>query len=193
MNESLRETLAGFVRVSDGDSERDLHAADMTFHRPHRPDLVVYPTSTAEVARTLEVANDRRVAVTPFGAVSSLEGHVIPTRGGLSLDLSRLDRIVEIAPSDPSATVDASTLAAINAYRGSSYTESPCLLVEAAGTEATVEADLVLVRELAEEEGATEIVDERDPAGRARLWAARHDAAWARSLRWSSSTATSCP
>ena len=61
--------------------------------------------------------------------------------------------------------LDAWTLAAINAYRGSSYPEGPCLLVEAAGTEATVEADLVLVRELAEAEGATEIVDERDPTG----------------------------
>ena len=71
-------------------------------------------------------------------------------------------------PSPPGAAVtrlellDAWTLAAINAYRGSSYPEGPCLLVEAAGTEATVEADLQLVRELAEAEGATEIVDERD-------------------------------
>ena len=64
--------------------------------------------------------------------------------------------------------LDAWTLAAINAYRGSHYPEGPCLFVEAAGTEATVEADLVLVRELAEAEGATEIVDERDPDGRAR-------------------------
>jgi D-lactate dehydrogenase (cytochrome) len=47
------------------------------------------------------------VAVTPFGAGSSLEGHVIPTRGGISLDLSRLDRIVEIAPGDLSATLQA--------------------------------------------------------------------------------------
>jgi D-lactate dehydrogenase (cytochrome) len=75
--------------------------------------------------------------------------------------------------------LDAWTLAAINAYRGSSYAEGPCLLVEAAGSEATVEADLLLVRELAEAEGATEVVDERDPDGRARLWAARHDAAYA--------------
>ncbi len=319
--ERLRDTLAGFVRVSDGDSERDLHAADLTFHTPRRPDLVVYPSSTEEVSRVLALANERRVPVTPFGAGSSLEGHVIPTRGGISLDLSRLDRIVELAPGDLSATVqagvtrkaleraaaehglffpvdpgadatlggmaatnaagtttirygkmranvlaleavladgtvirtgtrapktsagydltsllvgsegtlavitevcvrlygipehvvalrisyptieaacrtaaavvaagsavtrlellDARTLATINAYRGSSYPEGPCLLVEAAGTEATVEADLELVRELAEADGATELVDERDAEGRARLWAARHDAAYA--------------
>ena len=35
--------------VRDGDSERDLHASDLSFHAPHRPDLVVYPSSTAEV------------------------------------------------------------------------------------------------------------------------------------------------
>ncbi len=321
VDESLRGTLAGFVRVTDGDSERDLHAGDITFHLPQRPDLVVYPSSTAEVSRVLALANERRVPVTPFGAGSSLEGHVIPTRGGISLDLSGLNRIVEIAPGDLSATVqagvtrtaleraagehglffpvdpgadatlggmaatnaagtttirygkmranvlaleavladgtvirtgsratktsagydltsllvgsegtlavitevrvrlygipehvvaqrisfptieaacrtaaeavaagsavtrlellDAWTLRAINVYRGSSYPEGSCLLVEAAGTEATVEADLVLVRELAEAEGATEIVHERDPSGRAELWAARHDAAYA--------------
>ncbi len=321
LREALVEVLGEGARVSDGDSERDLHASDITFHRPQRPDLVVYPSSTEEVSRVLAVASERRVPVTPFGAGSSLEGHVIPTRGGISLDLSRLDRIVEIAPDDLSATVqagvtrtaleraagehglffpvdpgadatlggmaatnaagtttirygkmranvlaleavladgtivrtgsrapktsagydltsllvgsegtlavitevrvrlygipehvvaqrisfptleaacrtaaaavaagsavtrlellDAWTLAAINAYRGSDYPEGPCLLVEAAGTEATVEADLELVRALAEAEGATEIVEERDPTGRAALWAARHDSAYA--------------
>ncbi|MGZ8782935.1 MAG: FAD-binding oxidoreductase, partial [Gaiellaceae bacterium] len=107
----LREALAGALgdrgRVSDGDSERDLHAADITFHRPQRPDLVVYPLSTEEVSRVLAVANERRVPVTPFGAGSSLEGHVIPVRGGISLDLSRLDRIVDVTPGDLTATVQA--------------------------------------------------------------------------------------
>ena len=58
-------------------------------------------------------------------------------------------------------------------------TRVPCLLVEAAGSDATVEADLALVRELAQAEGATAIVDEREPEGRARLWAVRHEATYA--------------
>ena len=87
-------------RVRDGDSERDLHAGDLTFHTPHRPDLVVYATSTAEVSAVLALANERRVPLTPFGAGTSLEGHVIPVAGGISLDLSRMDRIVELAPAD---------------------------------------------------------------------------------------------
>ena len=93
--------------MRDGDSERDLHAADLSFHAPHRPDLVVYPGSTDEVALVLALANEHRIPVTPFGAGTSLEGHVIPVRGGISLDLTRLDRILEISPENLTATVQA--------------------------------------------------------------------------------------
>ena len=56
LREALVEALGEDARVSDGDSERDLHAADITFHRPQRPDLVVYPSSTDEVSRVLAIA-----------------------------------------------------------------------------------------------------------------------------------------
>ena len=55
----------------------------------------------------LVVAGSRGIPVTPFGAGTSLEGHVIPVRGGISLDLTRLDRIVEISPANLTATVQA--------------------------------------------------------------------------------------
>ena len=92
-------------RVSDGDSERDLHAADLTFHAPVRPDLVVYAETTADVVRVLELADEHRIPVTPYAAGSSLEGHVIPVQGGISLDLTRMDRIVEVRPDDLLAVV----------------------------------------------------------------------------------------
>ena len=75
--------------------------------------------------------------------------------------------------------LDAWFVAAANAYSGTSYPEGPCLFVEAAGSEELVDADLELVQAIAEEEGATEIVHERDPDARARLWKTRHDAAHA--------------
>jgi D-lactate dehydrogenase (cytochrome) len=78
--------------------------------------------------------------------------------------------------------LDATNVAAVNAWAGTAYPEVPCLFVEAAGTAASVEGDLELVVALAEQEEAVEIVHERDADARARLWSARHGAAygWAR-------------
>jgi D-lactate dehydrogenase (cytochrome) len=103
---ALAEAICDETRVSTGDSERDLHAEDITFHRPRRPDVVVYARTTAEVSAVLALAEARRVPITPFGAGTSLEGHVIPVAGGISLDLTRMDRILGIAPANLTATVE---------------------------------------------------------------------------------------
>jgi D-lactate dehydrogenase (cytochrome) len=99
--------LLGDEPVRDGESERRLHGGDFSFHQPHPPDLVVYPSSTGDVSRILEVADELQIPVTPYGAGTSLEGHVIPVFGGISLDLSRLDAIVEVSPENMTATVQA--------------------------------------------------------------------------------------
>ena len=107
---AVREAIAAVVgdaNVKTGPSELDLHAGDLSFHPPHRPDLVVYPGSTDEVAHVLAIANEHTVPVTPFGVGTSLEGHVIPVNGGITLNLSRLDRIVAISPENLTATVQA--------------------------------------------------------------------------------------
>ena len=107
LREELAAALGDAALVTTGDSERDLHAADITFHRPHRPDVVVYATSTHDVSVVLAFAHERRVPVTPFGAGSSLEGHVIPVAGGISLDLTRMNRIIDVSTEDLTATVEA--------------------------------------------------------------------------------------
>ena len=93
-------------RVSNGDSVLDQHAGDLTYHPPHRPDVVVFPESTEEVAAVLAYADDAAVPVVPFGAGTSLEGHVIPLHGGISLDLTRMNAIVALRPDDLTATVE---------------------------------------------------------------------------------------
>jgi D-lactate dehydrogenase (cytochrome) len=108
---ALRAELLRIVpderRVSDGESVLEQHAADLSYHAPHRPDVVVFPESAAEVSAVLAYANGAGVPVVAFGAGTSLEGHVIPVRGGVSLDLTRLDRIVAVRPDDLTATVQA--------------------------------------------------------------------------------------
>ncbi len=94
-------------RVSVVESVLDQHAGDLSYHEPHRPDVVVFAESTAEVSAVLAHANAAGVPVVAFGAGTSLEGHVIPLHGGISLDLTRMNRIVAVRPEDLTATVQA--------------------------------------------------------------------------------------
>jgi D-lactate dehydrogenase (cytochrome) len=105
LQSELVAVLGDERHVSIGDSVLDEHAHDLSHHPPRRPDAVVYADSTAQVAALLAWANEHRVPVTAFGAATSLEGHVIPASGGVSLDLTRLDRLVELRPEDFLAVV----------------------------------------------------------------------------------------
>ncbi len=86
------------------------HARDQSAHEAHLPDAVVWPLTTEEVSATLRVANEARVPVTPWGAGTSIEGNPIPVRGGVVLDLSRMDRILAIHDRDFQVTVQPGTL-----------------------------------------------------------------------------------
>jgi D-lactate dehydrogenase (cytochrome) len=325
LRSDLLELVRDDARVSTGDSALDAHAGDLSYHAPHRPDVVVLARSTEEVARVLAYADAERVPVVPFGAGTSLEGHTIPVRGGIVLDLSRLDAIVEMRPADLQATVqagvtrsalnaaagghglqfpvdpgadatlggmaatnasgtttvryggmraqvlalevvlpggtiirpgsravkssagydvrgifvgsegtlgviteltlrlygipehtvavraafpdvgaacraavamigsgvmvtrvellDAASIGAVNAYKGTSYVEAPSLFVEFAGTESGVAGDLDATRELAELEGSSAFEFESEHEERARLWEARHHVAFAIAAR----------
>ncbi len=69
--------------------------------------MVVFPESTAEVAAVVRVAASHGAPMVPFGAGSSLEGHVHAVRGGVSIDLSRMNRILRVSVDDLDATVEA--------------------------------------------------------------------------------------
>jgi D-lactate dehydrogenase (cytochrome) len=318
--DDLRGLIGDESRVSDSPSALDLHGQDLTYHPARRPDLVVFPETTEEVAAVLAHANRERIPVVAFGAGTSLEGHVIPVRGGISLDLSRMTR-VEIHAHDLSATaqagvtrselnrhaarhgllfpvdpgadatlggmaatnasgtttvryggmraqvlglqvvladgsvlrtgsraiktsagynltglfvgsegtlgvitelmlrlygipdytiaaravfpdldaavraavtmigsgvavarcelLDAFTLAAVNAYKGSAYPEAPSLFLEFTGTETGVAGEVEAAQEIAGWEGCTSFDFEREEEARARLWEARHHVAFA--------------
>ncbi|MEJ7843320.1 MAG: FAD-linked oxidase C-terminal domain-containing protein [Rubrobacter sp.] len=96
----LAGVLPGDRIVSDAD-ELERHGGGIfTYHAPRLPDAVVCPESRDEVAEVLRFANERGVPVVPFGEGSSLEAHTIPVYGGISLDLGRMDEIVEVRPDD---------------------------------------------------------------------------------------------
>jgi D-lactate dehydrogenase (cytochrome) len=80
--------------------------------------------------------------------------------------------------------LDAMNVRAVNAYSGTDYPEVPCLFAEATGTAGAVEADLQLLLDVAQAEGAVAVHHERDRDARARLWTARHDVAYSWSQLW---------
>lgn len=317
--EELETLLQGTGKCLRTQSLLEQHGQDFTYHKAHLPDVVVYPESTEEVASILRFANTHFIPVVPFGAGSSLEGHIIPVQGGISLDMTRMNQIIEILPNDfmvrvqPGVTlsqlnqalmphglffpvdpgadatiggmastnasgtnavrygamrdqvkglqvvladgrvlktgglvvkssagynltnlfvgsegtlgvfteitlrihgipeytmaaravfpnidtagraaismvgaglfigrvelVDAGTIAAVNAYKGTSYEEQETLFLEFSGSESSVQHAVQIAKELCMDSGCTQFLFEADRKARARLWDARHQAA----------------
>jgi len=100
----LLSALAGVLpedRIVSDTDELERHGGGIfTYHAPRPPDAVVLPESREEVVDVLRFANERGIPVVPFGEGSSLEAHTIPARGGISLDLGRMDAVVEVRPDD---------------------------------------------------------------------------------------------
>jgi D-lactate dehydrogenase (cytochrome) len=103
-------TLLGDDKVTASASDLDLHSGDLSYHPRRLPAAVVFPESTQDVSRVLAWANERGVPVVPFGAGTSLEGHVIPAEGAVTLDLARLNRVLEVLPGDLQARVQPGVL-----------------------------------------------------------------------------------
>lgn len=83
----------------------EAHGRDESFYPPAPPDAVLYAQDEADVIAAVAWCHERRVPLIPFGAGTSLEGHVLAVQGGLCLDLMRMDRILAIAVEDLTVTV----------------------------------------------------------------------------------------
>jgi D-lactate dehydrogenase (cytochrome) len=94
------ESIVGAEYVSTSAADLDQHSRDQSFHKPHRPGVVVWPASAEEISTILRYANAERIPVTPWGAGSSLEGNPIPVHGGIVLDMHRLDKIIALRAED---------------------------------------------------------------------------------------------
>lgn len=94
------ESIVSADRMSTGESNLDLHSRDMSGHRASRPEAVVWPREREEVSRILSYADQRRIPVTAWGAGTSLEGNPIPLHGGIVLDFTQMDRILEVRQDD---------------------------------------------------------------------------------------------
>jgi D-lactate dehydrogenase (cytochrome) len=101
----LRALLAD--RCTTNTTELEHHSHSESWHPPGVPDVVVYPLSTEEVSAVVRAATRVGAPIVPFGAGSSLEGHVNAVEGGVSIDLSRMNRVLRLSVEDLDVTVEA--------------------------------------------------------------------------------------
>ena len=95
------------ARASDAAAVREHHSKGESYHAPAPPDVVCFPVSTEEVVEIVRISQRSGLPVIPFGAGSSLEGHVQALRGGITIDLRDMNQVLRVSAEDMDATVQA--------------------------------------------------------------------------------------
>ena len=101
------DSLAALLgpRLNRSQADRDLHGRSEGHFPPMPPDAVAYPETTAEVAEIVKLCASTALPVIGWGAGTSLEGHALAPRGGVTVDFSRMDKVLQVLPEDMVAVV----------------------------------------------------------------------------------------
>src|SRR3954465_1873499 len=94
-------------RVSTSSAVREHHGKDESYFPYALPDAVVFPETTEEARDVVNICRRHRVPMIPFGVGTSLEGHILAVEGGVTIDLSRMNKIVTVHEEDLDAVVEA--------------------------------------------------------------------------------------
>jgi D-lactate dehydrogenase (cytochrome) len=94
-------------RVSTSAAVREHHGKDESYFPYALPDAVVFVETTEEVRDVVNICRRHRVPMIPFGVGTSLEGHILAVHGGVSIDLSRMNKVLAVHEEDLDAVVQA--------------------------------------------------------------------------------------
>ena len=89
-------TIVGENYVSDKKEEAYFYARDPGLMPDHKPDYVVLPKTAEEIQRIVRLANKEKIPIVPMGAGLGLTGLVIPLKGGIVIDMKRMNKILEV-------------------------------------------------------------------------------------------------
>ncbi|MFL6714278.1 MAG: FAD-binding oxidoreductase [Sulfurifustis sp.] len=103
--QKLREKFS--ERFSAGQAVRDQHGRDESPYDTTSPDCVVFAETTDEVAEVVRLCGRYRTPVIAFGTGTSIEGHILAIHGGVTLDVSRMNKVLAVNSEDLTATVEA--------------------------------------------------------------------------------------
>src|SRR5437764_1395521 len=190
-------------RVSTSAAVREHHGKDESYFPYALPDAVVFAHSTEEVRDVVNICRRHRVPMIPYGVGTSLEGHILAINGGVSIDLSHMNKVLVVHGEDLDAVVQAGvTRKQLNEYikhtglffpvdPGADATIGGMAATRASGTNAVrygtmrenvlalkvVQAEAV--QAIAKEHGGHDFQWATKPEERTQLWQARHDAYFA--------------
>jgi D-lactate dehydrogenase (cytochrome) len=105
LHDQLKSLLGD--RFSTSGAVCDQHGKDESFHTPHAPEAVAFITSTQEAAEVVRLCAAVKCPVIPYGTGTSLEGHVAALNGGVCIDLSRMNEVLEVNAEDLDCRVQA--------------------------------------------------------------------------------------
>ncbi|WP_380872483.1 FAD-binding oxidoreductase [Sphingomonas sp. DBB INV C78] len=94
-------------RFTQNQALRDQHGKVETYHAARSPDAVLFAQSTEEVAAAVAICAEHSIPVIAYGAGTSLEGHIAAVRGGITIDMTGMNRIVAVNEADLDCTVEA--------------------------------------------------------------------------------------
>ena len=98
------KAIVGHEGFSDALIDLIAYSKDASEHQ-HRPDAALWPLTAEQISKVLKLANNERFPVIPRGAGTSLAGLAVPEKGGVILDLARMDKIIDISIEDRLAVV----------------------------------------------------------------------------------------
>src|SRR5690554_733104 len=109
VTDELMDALKALLgeRLSTSAAVREQHGKDVSFHEGHPPDAVAFAETTEEVAQIVRLCAEHKTPIVPFGTGTSLEGHIAALKGGICIDLSRMNEILEINAEDLDCRVQA--------------------------------------------------------------------------------------
>ena len=104
-------------RLQTGQSIREQHGHTTTWIENQMPDAVLFARSTSEVADAVKVSATHKVPIIAYGTGTSLEGHVNAPIGGISIDVSQMDAVLEVNAGDLDCRIQPGiTREAVNTY-----------------------------------------------------------------------------